>query len=154
MAARTCRLSNDTVWLSYPGEHKQLGVFFLLNRTQVKRILLAGCLAAALTVALAACARDKTPSASQGGNPVNSSSSAGDQEDEATETITGTVNRLDEEMDLLLLIADDQYCRFDLNGADVSGLEPGDTVTVIYTGTLDPESEDVTAVVVSVEKSA
>ena len=85
MAARTCRLSNDMVWLSYPGEHKQLGVFFLLNRTQVKRILLAGCLAAALTVALAACARDKTPSASQGGNPVNSSSSAGDQEDEATE---------------------------------------------------------------------
>ena len=126
------------------------------NRTQVKRRILAGCLAAALTVALAACARNHAPSSSQGPGASGSGSSSvqSPSDGEETKTLEGTLNQADSDLGLLLVISDDQYCRFDLNGTDVSGLEPGDSIKVTYTGTLDPESDEVTAVVVSIEKTA
>ena len=74
--------------------------------------------------------------------------------EEETSTIQGTLNSVDSELEYLILVADDAYCRFDCSdsGADLSGLEPGDTVTVTYTGTLDPDSEDVSAKLVSITK--
>lgn len=126
------------------------------NRTQTKQIILAGCLAVMLTVALAACSRNQPPSVSQGsGNSGSGSSSVpAPSEGEETKTLEGTLNQVDEGLGLLLVVSDGQYCRFDLNEADISGLEPGDLVKVTYTGTLDPESDEVTAAVVSVEKTA
>ena len=63
------------------------------------------------------------------------------------------VNKID---DYLVLLTDDgEYHIFDFGeDVDPSAMEEGDRVTVTYTGTLDPESDEVTAVVVSVEKTA
>ena len=44
------------------------------------------------------------------------------------------------------------YYRFERNGVDVSGLIPGDPVTVTYTGALDPEEGTVSAVLLSITK--
>ena len=69
-------------------------------------------------------------------------------------TIQGTLNQVDAEQEYLVLVADEAYCRFDCSdsGADLSGLEPGDSVTITYTGTLDEESDDVTAKLVTITK--
>ena len=74
--------------------------------------------------------------------------------EEETSTIQGTLNSVDSDLEYLILVADDAYCRFDCSdsGADLSGLEPGDAVTITYTGTLDPDSEDVSAKLVSITK--
>ena len=105
---------------------------------------------------LAACARNHAPSSAQdpGASGSGSSSVQSPSDGEKTKTLEGTLNQADSDLGLLLVISDDQYCRFDLNGTDVSGLEPGDSIKVTYTGTLDPESDEVTAVVVSIEKTA
>ena len=69
-------------------------------------------------------------------------------------TIQGTLNQIDSDQKYLILIADDAYYRFDFSecDSDLSGLEPGDSVTLTYTGTPDQDSEDVTAQLVSITK--
>ena len=68
--------------------------------------------------------------------------------------IQGTLNQIDSDQKYLILIADDAYYRFDFSecDSDLSGLEPGDSVTLTYTGTPDQDSEDVTAQLVSITK--
>ena len=53
----------------------------------------------------------------------------------AARELEGTVNRVDEELDYLVLVGEDgTYYQFSLNGVDASGLEPGDSVAVTYEG--------------------
>lgn len=135
-----------------------LGVIFLRNQTQIRQVLLAGCLSAALLLSLAACGRDKSPGASGAGMPsgsgsqVQGDSSAQGPEDSGEETLEGTLNLIDEGLALLVVVNEEGYYRFDLGQADLSGLQPGDEVVVTYTGPLEPDSDEVTAVAVSVEK--
>lgn len=118
------------------------------NRTRVGRTLLAVCLAAALTVALAACGRGaKTPSAPQSAGSSAGSASGSQGDGEQTQTLTGALNLLDQELGLLVVVTEDGYCRFDLGEADASGLKVGDEVEVTYTGELAPDSDELTAVV-------
>ena len=118
------------------------------NRTRVGRTLLAVCLAAALTVALAACGRGaKTPSAPQSAGSSAGSASGSQGDGEQTQTLTGALNLLDTELGLLVVVTEDGYCRFDLGEADASGLKVGDEVEVTYTGELAPDSDELTAVV-------
>ena len=51
----------------------------------------------------------------------------------------GALDRLEPEANCLILASGGEYYRFELNGVDVSGLIPGDPVTVTYTGALDLE---------------
>lgn len=92
-------------------------------------------------------------SSAQSGQPASSAS--GSSADAETSTIQGTLNQVDPELEYLILVSDGVYCRFDCSdsGADLTGLEPGDQVSVTYTGTLDPDSEDVTAQLVSIAKA-
>ena len=63
----------------------------------------------------------------------------------------GTVNRLDAELDYLVLVGEDGvYYQFSLNGADVSGLGPGDGVAVTYEG--EPTGDEPDAKLLSIEK--
>ena len=117
------------------------------NRTRVGRTLLAVCLAAALTVALAACGRGQTPTSSQGAGSSAGSASGSQGDGEQTQTLTGALNLLDTELKLLVLVTEDGYCRFDLGEADASGLKVGDEVEVTYTGELTPDGDELTAVV-------
>ena len=74
--------------------------------------------------------------------------------DEAqTKTMKGVVNTIDTGLDMLILIADEAYYKFEIGDVDLTGLEPGDTVTVTYTGEAQPDSETVEAALVSVEKA-
>ena len=118
------------------------------NRTRVGRTLLAVCLAAALTVALAACGRGaKTRSAPQSAGSSAGSASGSQGDGEQSQTLTGALNLLGTELKLLVLVTEDGYCRFDLGEADASGLKVGDEVEVTYTGELAPDSDELTAVV-------
>lgn len=56
------------------------------------------------------------------------------------------------EADCLVLASGGEYYRFERNGVDVSGLIPGDPVTVTYTGALDPEEGTVSADLLSITK--
>lgn len=89
----------------------------------------------------------------QSGQP--DSSASGSSAHAETATIQGTLNQVDPELEYLILVSDGVYCRFDCSdsSADLAGLEPGDQVSVTYTGTLDPDSEDVTAQLVSIAKA-
>ena len=56
---------------------------------------------------------------------------------EEEHAISGIINRMD---DYLVLLANDEYQVFDLGkGVSTDGLEEGDEVTVVYTGTLGDE---------------
>ena len=124
------------------------------NRTRVGRTLLAVCLAAALTVALAACGRGaKTPSAPQSAGSSAGSASNTQGDEEQTQTLTGALNLRDQELGLLVVVTEDGYCRFDLGEADASGLKVGDEVEVTYTGELTPDSDELTAVAVAVKSA-
>ena len=123
------------------------------NRTRVGRTLLAVCLAAALTVALAACGRGQTPTSSQGAGSSAGSASNTQGDEEQTQTLTGTLNLLDQELGLLVVVTEDGYCRFDLGEADASGLKVGDEVEVAYTGELTPDGDELTAVAVAVKSA-
>ena len=69
---------------------------------------------------------------------------------EATATVSGVVNRLDDY--LVLLTEDETYAVFDFGeDVDPAELEEGDSVTVTYTGELG--SEDPAPVAVSITKS-
>lgn len=67
-------------------------------------------------------------------------------------SLRGALDRLEPEADCLVLASGGEYYRFERNGVDVSGLIPGDPVTVTYTGALDPEEGTVSAVLLSVTK--
>ena len=124
------------------------------NRTRARRTLLAVCLAAALTVALAACGRGaKTPSAPQSAGSSAGSASGSQGDGEQTQTLTGALNLLDTELKLLVVVTEDGYCRFDLGEAEASGLKVGDEVEVTYTGELTPDSDELTAVAVAVKSA-
>ena len=77
------------------------------------------------------------------------------QNESEPRTIKGTVNQIDTEQTYLVLMTDEAYYRFDFSesGVDLSGFEPGDAVTVTYTGTLDEESEDITAELIGIAKN-
>lgn len=64
----------------------------------------------------------------------------------------GALDRLEPEADCLVLASGGEYYRFERNGVDVSGLIPGDPVTVTYTGALDPEEGTVSAVLLSITR--
>ena len=69
----------------------------------------------------------------------------------AAKEMEGTVNRLDAELDYLVLVGEDGvYYQFSLNGADVSGLGPGDGVAVTYEG--EPTGDEPDAKLLSIEK--
>ena len=56
---------------------------------------------------------------------------------EEEHAISGIINRMD---DYLVLLANDEYQVFDLGkGVSTAGLQEGDEVTVVYTGTLGDE---------------
>ena len=74
-------------------------------------------------------------------------------DDAQTKTMKGVVNTIDTGLDMLVLIVDDAYYKFEIGDVDLTGLEPGDTVTVTYTGEAQPDSETVEAALVSVEKA-
>ena len=126
-----------------------------MNAAKGKYLLLALCLAAALL--LASCG-PKTAhaqgSSAEAGSADSSGSDAEEDEDVPTQSLQGTVNLVDEDLDLLVLVSDEIYYKFDTAKADISGLAPGDAVTVTYTGTLDPNSDLVSAVLVSISKDA
>lgn len=111
------------------------------------------CLAAAM--ALTACGtssqqnqQEQTPT-----TVVSSTLTQPVADDAQTKTMKGVVNTIDAGLDMLLLIADDAYYKFEIGDVDLTGLEPGDTVTVTYTGEAQPDSETVEAALVSIEKA-
>ena len=111
------------------------------------------CLAAAM--ALTACGassqqnqQEQTPT-----TVVSSTLTQPVADDAQTKTMKGVVNTIDTGLDMLVLIADDAYYQFEIGDVDLTGLEPGDTVTVTYTGEAQPDSETVEAALVSVEKA-
>ena len=110
--------------------------------------------AAGLIAAFALTGCSKTP-ASQGSQP-SASTSGSQSAPQDEQTIQGTLNLLDTEQDFLVLIADDTHYRFDLTDtqADLSGFEPGDSVTITYTGTLDPDSDDIAAQLTAIAKDS
>ena len=74
---------------------------------------------------------------------------------EATATLEGTLNLVDKELNYLVLIdSEGSYYRFQINDADISGLEPGDAVKVSYTGDAAPDADEITANLLSIEKTA
>ena len=122
----------------------------------MKRYLRPGLLAAVgLTaiLALSSCSmlRQYLPSNAESSS---SSSTSGSQQNVETHTLQGTLNQIDTELKYLVLVTEEGYFRFSFSDTDLdlSGLEPGDTVTITYTGTLDAESEDVSAQLVSISK--
>ena len=122
----------------------------------MKRYLRPGLLAAVgLTaiLALSSCSmlRQYLPSNAESSS---SSSTSGSQQNVETHTLQGTLNQIDTDLKYLVLVTEEGYFRFSFSDTDLdlSGLEPGDTVTITYTGTLDAESEDVSAQLVSIPK--
>ena len=121
----------------------------------MKRYLRPGLLAAVgLTaiLALSSCSmlRQYLPSNAES----SSSSTSGSQQNVETHTLQGTLNQIDTDLKYLVLVTEEGYFRFSFSDTDLdlSGSEPGDTVTITYTGTLDAESEDVSAQLVSISK--
>lgn len=126
-----------------------------LNRPYRSVLLAAVGLTAVLALSSCSLFKDYLP----GGGEVSSSSSAGSsssQQAAEEHTLQGTLNMIDTDMQYLILVTDDGYSRLSFadTDLDLSGLEPGDEVTVTYTGTLDPDSEDVTAQLTSVTKNS
>ena len=122
----------------------------------MKRYLRPGLLAAVgLTaiLALSSCSmlRQYLPSNAESSS---SSSTSGSQQNVETHTLQGTLNQIDTDLKYLVLVTEEGYFRFSFSDTDLdlSGLEPGDTVTITYTGTLDAETEDVSAQLVSISK--
>ena len=109
-------------------------------------------MALALTAALLLCSCSASGGKDAGGDTTGPAQTDNQTD---TQTVQGTVNQIDTEQKYLVLVTDDDYCRFDFSQseADVSGLEPGDSVFVTYTGDLDPESEDVTAQLTRIERA-
>ena len=126
---------------------------FIMKYNRKGCAVAAVCLAAAM--ALTACGtssqqnqQEQTPT-----TVVSSTLTQPVADDAQTKTMKGVVNTIDTGLDMLVLIADDAYYKFEIGDVDLTGLEPGDTVTVTYTGEAQPDSETVEAALVSVEKA-
>lgn len=126
---------------------------FIMKYNRKGCAVAAVCLAAAM--ALTACGtssqqnqQEQTPT-----TVVSSTLTQPVADDAQTKTMKGVVNTIDTGLDMLLLIADDAYYKFEIGDVDLTGLEPGDTVTVTYTGEAQPDSETVEAALVSIEKA-
>ena len=109
-----------------------------------------GALTLGLAAALLCAGCAPLPSASQGSSasPVSTVSASLSQ----VSSLRGALDRLEPEADCLVLASGGEYYRFERNGVDVSGLIPGDPVTVTYTGALDPEEGTVSAVLLSITR--
>ena len=136
-----------------------------MKKMNGKPLLLALCLAAALL--LAACSPKPAPvqSASQSSSQSSSASTGTDSSaadssaetegaQEEEQTLNGTVNVVDQKLELLVLVLNGTYYKFDSAKVDISTLSPGDDVMVTYTGTLDPDDPDSMGVLVSFSKYA
>ena len=126
---------------------------FIMKYNRKGCAVAAVCLAAAM--ALTACGtssqqnqQEQTPT-----TVVSSTLTQPVADDAQTKTMKGVVNTIDAGLDMLLMIADDAYYKFEIGDVDLTGLEPGDTVTVTYTGEAQPDSETVEAALVSIEKA-
>ena len=127
----------------------------------MKYMAAALCLVA--VVSLAACTKpaptkgeDSSTTSSQSTSQSSSSSSqeeSEEQEAEKEEMFEGTVNTLNTELNFLVLATNDGYYKFNINGTDLTFVEPGDLIKVIYTGTLEADSDDVTADLVTIVKN-
>ena len=114
-----------------------------------RRRLFLPALGLALAVCLAACSGAPAASPSPSPNAPLASSPAPEEE---TSVLQGTLNTLDAELGFLIVVDEDgNYCRFDLGETDPGELEPGDAVTVTYTGQLS-DSDEITATVTAMEK--
>ena len=119
-----------------------------------KRTLLLTAAGLALAVSLAACSN--TPAAQSPAPPADSPTveSPSAQPEAETAVFQGTLNTVDAGLDYLVAVDDSgNYCRFNLGGVDTSGLEPGDGVTITYTGELSTDDEP-TATITAIEKAA
>ena len=106
-----------------------------------------GALTLGLAAALLCAGCAPLPSASQGSSASQVSASLSQ-----VSSLRGALDRLEPEADCLVLASGGEYYRFERNGVDVSGLIPGDPVTVTYTGALDPEEGTVSAVLLSITR--
>lgn len=121
----------------------------------MKRLTHSGLLlAVGILAALLLCACSAPGGQGGSDNAPSVSDDAGQNQSE-TQTIQGTLNQIDTDQMYLVLVTDEAYYRFDFSesGEDLSALEPGDNITITYTGTLDDTDEDVTAKLVSVVKN-
>ena len=114
-----------------------------------RRRLFLPALGLALAVCLAACSG--APAASPSPSP-NASLASSPALEEETSVLQGNLNTLDAELGFLIVVDEDgNYCRFDLGETDPGELEPGDAVTVTYTGQLS-DGDEITATVTAIEK--
>ena len=120
-----------------------------MNRPFKSGLLIAVGLTAVLALSSCSMLRQYLP----GGHDQSAPDASSSQKNEEY-TLQGTLNQIDTDLKYLVLISDDLYFRFDFSesDADLSDLAPGDSITVTYTGPLEPDSEDVTAQLVSVTK--
>lgn len=121
-----------------------------MKRDQMGFPARAGCfgLALVLTLALGACAPADQSAGSASQSAGGAGSSAPVYQEEGT--LCAAFHAL--EGDCLVLAADGCRYRFQLNGVPVDGLLPGDPVTVTYTGTLVPDSQTASAVLLSLTR--
>ena len=126
-----------------------------MNRPFKSGLLIAVGLTAVLALSSCSMLRQYLP----GGHDQSAQSSQSNPDASSSQkneeyTLQGTLNQIDTDLKYLVLISDDLYFRFDFSesDADLSDLAPGDSITVTYTGPLEPDSEDVTAQLVSVTK--
>lgn len=115
-------------------------------------ILMAGTLL--LAVSLTACSpAGKT--ADKPGNTPAVMENQGETQAPETQTMKGTLNLVDDSQGYVVVINEDgDYCRFLVGDVDVTGLQPGDSVTVTYTGTIPAEDADtISAELVSLVKA-
>ncbi len=121
-----------------------------MNRFSPGPLLLAVGLTALLS--LSGCSTPGAPPSDSTSQPETSNA----EDLQETQTIQGILNQVDPDLEYLILIADDACQRFDFSGTelDISELSPGDSVTVTYTETLDPDSEEITAKLVSIAKTS
>ena len=110
-----------------------------------------GALTLGLAAALLCAGCAPLPSASQGSS-ASQVSTVSASLSQVSSSLRGALDRLEPEADCLVLASGGEYYRFERNGVDVSGLIPGDPVTVTYTGALDPEEGTVSAVLLSITR--
>ena len=109
-----------------------------------------GALTLGLAAALLCAGCAPLPSVSQGSSASQVSTVSASLSQ--VSSLRGALDRLEPEADCLVLASGGEYYRFERNGVDVSGLIPGDPVTVTYTGALDPEEGTVSAVLLSITR--
>ena len=128
-----------------------------MNRPFKSGLLIAVGLTAVLALSSCSMLRQYLPGGhDQSAQSSQSAPDASSSQKNEEYTLQGTLNQIDTDLKYLVLISDDLYFRFDFSesDADLSDLAPGDPITVTYTGPLEPDSEDVTAQLVSVTKDA